>query len=122
MENLVPCKMCMKNFDYSPGRDGAARQFCDLCRLSVDEADLKRIEEEMIVEGNRYLMDASKRKEEYDPLDILVDGNMPEFESDADRFVCAMEMATFLRRQKGGFCGMEKCTSELLEHLGPVHA
>lgn len=122
MENLVPCKICTKNFNYSPGQDGSARQFCDECRSNVNEAELDRIEKEMIVEGNRYLMDAPKRKSEYDPLDILVDGNMPEFKSDADRFVCALEMAFFLRKQKGGFCGMEERVAEFLEHIGLTHS
>lgn len=122
IKNMVPCKMCAKNFEYIPGSAGNARQFCEQCRNSVDEAELVRIGEEMIKEKNRYLINAPKRKDEYDPISILIDGELPEFESDADRFVCAMEMATFLRRQKGGFCGMEKRTAELLEHLGPVHS
>ncbi len=118
MENLVPCKMCMKNFNYSPGRDGAARQFCDSCRVIVDEDEVKRLAEETIVAGNRYLMDAPKRKDEYDPLDILIDGNMPEFESDSDRFVCALEMATFLN--KTGLEGIDYLF-EFVNHLGLVH-
>lgn len=119
MKNLVPCKICMKNFNYSPGPSGNARQFCDSCRLSVDEAELKRIEEETVIEGNRYLMDAPKRKEEYDPIDILVDGNIPEFKSDADRFICAMEMGCFIR--KTGITGIEDNSAKLFEALENTH-
>lgn len=122
IKNMLPCKICSKSFEYIPGYSGNARQFCKNCRNTVDEAELNRIEEEMIKEKNRYLIGAPKRKSEYDPIEILVDGELPEFTSDSDRFVCAMEMATFLRQQKGGFCGMEKRTAELMEHLGTVHA
>ena len=121
MSSLVPCKRCMKNFEYSPGPNGNARQFCDTCKSTVDDEELRQLEEDTVKEGNRYLIDAPKRKNEYDPLEILVEGNMPEFESDADKAVCALEMAFFLRRQKGGFCGMEKMVAKFLNHLGPPH-
>lgn len=122
MKNMVPCKACAKNFEYIPGPAGNARQLCEACRSVMDEAELKRFEEDSIKEGNRYLADKPDRKHEYDAIDILIDGNMPEFETDADKFICATEIAYFLRRQKGGFCGMEKRIAELLEHLGITHS
>ena len=121
MKNMVPCKICLKNFEYTPGPAGNARQLCENCRNIMDEEELKNFEEEEIRRNNRYLADKPDRKNEYDPIEILVDGNMPEFETDGDKFICSMEMAYFLRRQKGGFCGMEARVAELLEHLGPPH-
>jgi hypothetical protein len=109
----------MKNFDYSPGPNGNARQFCDKCKLNVDKVELKRIEEEMTVEGNRYLLGAPKRKSEYDPLDILVEGNMPEFESDADRFICTMEIAMFVK--KTGITGLEEGIAKFFDILSPTY-
>lgn len=120
-KNMVPCKMCAKNFNYIPGPAGNNRQICDTCKKTVDEAELKRIEEEMIKEGNRYLLSAPKRKNEYDPIEILVEGNLPDFTSDADRFICALEMGYFLRKQKGGFCGTEENAAKLMEHMGPTY-
>lgn len=122
MKNIVPCKICQKNIEYIPGPAGNNRQLCDHCKSMVDEEELKRLEEESIIEKNRYLIDAPKRKDEYDPVNILVYGEMPEFKSDADKFVCAMEVATFLKRQKGGFCGMEEGLAKFMEHIGILHS
>ena len=115
MANMIPCKVCLKNFDYVPGVAGNARQICATCMSTVDEAELVRLEEKTIIDGNRYLLDAPNRKSEYDPLDILVDGNIPELKSDADRFVCTMEMAAFVK--KSGLTGMEKNIANFLMSL-----
>ncbi|KKL09179.1 hypothetical protein LCGC14_2568420, partial [marine sediment metagenome] len=53
-------------------------------------------------------------------LDILVDGNMPEFESDADRFVCASELGTFINT--AGTVGMGNNILKLLGELAPIHS
>lgn len=112
--------MCLKNFEYSPGPAGNARQFCEECRRTVDEEELQRIEEEMVTEGNRYLMDAPKRKDEFDPLEILMEGNFPEFKSDADRFVCVMELAKFIN--SNGFSGNERNVMLFKKRLGTTHS
>lgn len=120
MKNIVPCKICSKDFEYSPGFSGNNRQFCSDCKNKVDEKELIRIGEEMITENNRYLITAAKRKDEYDPIDILVDGNMPEFKSDADKFICAMELGKFVRQVE--LTGIEDNFAKLLNLLGDLHA
>jgi hypothetical protein len=82
----------------------------------VDEEEIKELEEEIITEGNRYLVDLSKHEPEFDPLEILVEGNMPSFTTDSDRFVCALEMAYFVRRT--GITGLERNIVRLFELLG----
>lgn len=118
-QNLVPCRRCTKEFNYEQNNSGNARQLCKECRIIVDNNELNKLEERTIVEGNRYLVGAPGRKDKYDPTDILIDGNIPEFESDADRFICAVEIGKFIR--SNGFSGMEKNIVNLLSILGPVH-
>jgi len=120
MKNIVPCKLCLKNFEYIPGPSGNARQLCDNCRSTVDEEELKKLEEEMMVEGNRYLLDAPKRRVEFDSAAILLDGEFPNLESDGDRFVCVMELAEFVTAN--GFGGHEDNILDFLIQLkSPVH-
>ena len=80
MKNIVQCKMCQTDFEYIPGPSGNARQLCKTCRDHVDEVELEEFKEQTIKEGNRDL----SNKTVYDPIDILVDGVMPDFESDAE--------------------------------------
>jgi len=115
MKNMVPCKLCLKNFEYIPGPAGNARQLCDTCKSSVDEEELQRLEEETVIEGNRYLLDAPKRKPEFDPAAILLDGEFPELNTDGDRFVCVMELAEFVKNN--GFGGNEDNVLDFLIHM-----
>lgn len=119
MKNIVPCKICSNDFEYIPGPSGNARQLCKSCKDSVDEEEIKKLEEETITEKIRYLINSSKRKPEFDPLDILVEGNMPSFMTDGDRFVCATEMAYFVKRT--GITGLEDNIVRLFELLDLVH-
>lgn len=113
--NLVDCKLCNKEFDYSPGNAGNARQLCDACRNTVDEEELQKLEEESVVENNRYMC----HKLVYDPVDILVDGNIPIYNNDGDRFVCAKEMGQFIN--KTGITGMADGVVKFLKSLPLVH-
>ena len=119
MKNIVECKICNTSFEYIPGPSGNARQFCAGCRKIVDEAELIKLKEEMTIEKNRYLLSAPGRKDEFDPTTILLDGEIPELKSDADRFVCAMEIATFVKRT--GITGIETNLVSFLNALPPVH-
>lgn len=119
MKNIVPCKICQKDFEYIPGSAGNARQFCSECRKDVDEEEMAKLKEEMTLENNRYLLSAPGRKDEYDPTEILVDGELPELENDADKFVCTMEVAYFVRRT--GITGIEDNLAKFLEYIGPTH-
>jgi len=113
MENIVQCKVCNKDFVYSPGYSGNARQLCEPCRAVVDAAEIMALEKETIIEGNKYLVSNPKRKNVYDFSDILVNGNIPEFKSEAEMFVCACEMAAFFKG-KADFMGCEKNVRQLL--------
>lgn len=119
MSNIVPCKRCNKDFDYSPSPAGNARQLCEECRYITDEEEVIALTEEMIIEGNKYLVGAPKRKEKYDPLEIM-DGNFPEFQSDVDKYVCAIEFGKFINRN--GLGNREENIAKFLEHLGLLHA
>ena len=116
MENIVPCKMCSKDFNYIPGPAGGARQLCGTCRVIADEKEVREFEEKMIVEGNKYLYGAPKRKNVYDPTEIMLNGIFPEFQSDSDRFICAVEIGEFIRAN--GFCGKEENIVKFLNYLG----
>lgn len=105
MRNIVPCKRCEGDFEYSPGPAGNARQFCDKCRRAADKEEIENVKREMMTSGNRYLIGAPKRKNEFDPVDILLYGEVPDFKSDSDRFVCVMEMAEFVKNN--GIAGIE---------------
>ncbi|KKL47677.1 hypothetical protein LCGC14_2333120, partial [marine sediment metagenome] len=114
MKNIVPCKRCTKEFEYSPGFAGNTRQLCKECRRIVDDEEVERLKEETIMKGNRYL----DGKQRYDPVDILVDGNMPKLESDLDKFLCVREIAFFIR--KTGFTGLEDNLAKLFDELDLV--
>lgn len=113
--NLVDCKLCKKEFDYSPGVAGNARQICDTCRDMVDEEELAQLEEETIKEGNRYLCENPV----YDPVEILMEGNIPELDNDGDRYICATEMAQFVR--KTGISGLEEGIVGYIKILTDYH-
>jgi len=119
IKNMVPCKVCGKSFEYIPGPSGNARQFCEGCKNTVNEKEMVRLEEEMIVEKNRYLLGTPKRKNEYDPVDILINKNIPEFQSNADRFICSMEMGYFVR--KTGITGLENGIMKFFDVVGLVY-
>jgi hypothetical protein len=119
MENIVPCKMCQKDFNYIPGSAGNARQLCDGCRLIADEKEVQEFIEQTIIEKNKYLIDAPGRKDVYDPSDILLNGNIPTLESDADKFICAIEFSKFIKQN--GFGGKEENASQFLKYLGNTH-
>ncbi len=118
MENIVECKVCNVSFNYVPGPNGNARQLCDKCRIAEDEKEIEIIKEETIVEGNKYLVSSEKWKNKYDPSDILVNGNMPTFNSEAEMFICALEVGYFCRRNKG-FMGCDDNAVKLLLLLSP---
>lgn len=118
MENIVECKTCNVSFNYIPGPNGNARQLCDKCRIAEDEKELKALEEETITESNKYLVSSEKWKNVYDPSDILINGNMPTFNSEIDMFVCAMEVGYFCRRNKG-FMGCDENVVKLLNLFSP---
>ena len=117
MSNIVPCKACSNSFNYKPGFAGNARQLCEDCRKKVDDKELERLEEKDIIDNNRYL----GNKETYDVLDILMEGNIPEFKNDGDRFVCAKEVGEFVKRT--GLFGIDmKNLTKLMDSLSTVHA
>lgn len=116
MENIVQCKMCNKDFNYIPGPAGNARQLCDTCREIADSEEAQKFIEQMIVEGNKYLVGAPKRKNVYDPTEIILNGNFPELPSEADAFVCAVEVGEFIK--SNGFCGNEENVVKFLNYLG----
>lgn len=119
MKNIVTCKICNTDFEYIPGPAGNARQFCAECRKVVDEEEIVKLRDEMTIENNRYLLSAPGRKDEYDPAEILLDGEIPSLDSDADRFVCAMEVAAFVKRT--GITGIEDNLLNFLNALPPMH-
>lgn len=57
----------------------------------MSEKILTEEEEKTITEDNKYL---NKR---YDISEILAFGNIPEFENDADRVICARQVGLFVR-------------------------
>ena len=57
-----------------------------------DEIKLTKEEEDTIIEDNKYL------NKEFDIAEILAFGNIPEFENAADKFLCAMQVAFFVRK------------------------
>jgi hypothetical protein len=120
MENIVLCKRCGNDFNYSPGISGNARQLCDICRMIVDNEELEALKDQTIIEGNKYLIGAPKRKDVYDMVEILINGSFPEFDSDIERFVCANEVGEFLHTN--GFSCNEKMIVLFLHYLGPTHA
>lgn len=113
--NMVQCKQCNIDFDYSPGNSGNARQLCDLCRSTMDKEELEQLKEETILENNRYMC----KKSVYDPVDILMNGNIPKFDSDGDRFICATEIGNFIR--SSGTNGVENGLVKLLISLPYAH-
>ena len=115
MKNIVPCKRCTKEFEYSPGFAGNVRQLCKECRRITNDEEVEQLKEETIMKGNRYL----DGKQQYDPTDILVDGNIPKFESDLDRFLCIREVAFFAR--KISIVGLEDNLVKLFDELDIVH-
>jgi hypothetical protein len=119
MENIVQCKRCLSDFNYSPGFCGGARQLCSMCRVLADEEEIESFKEQMIIEGNKYLIGAPKRKAVYDVAEIIVNKNFPEFNSDKERFICANEVGQFVR--ENGFCSCENNILDFMEHLGLVH-
>jgi hypothetical protein len=119
MENIVPCKRCQKDFVYIPGPAGNARQLCKECRDIADDEELEQFKEQLIVEKNKYLIGAPGRKDIYDPANIILFGELPEFKSDSERFICAMEVGLFI--QNNGITGCEENVAKFLWHLGQVH-
>ena len=114
--NMVECKKCGQQFDYKPGVAGNARQMCNTCREIVDIEELKQLEEETIIEDNKYLVDAPKK---VDPLEIM-EGNFPKFENDADAFICAVEFGKFLNKCNG-FGGKEETIAKFCDLLDDAH-
>jgi hypothetical protein len=57
-----------------------------------DEIKLTKEEEETIIEDNKYL------NKEFDVSEILAFGNIPEFENDADRTICARQVGRFVKK------------------------
>lgn len=119
MSNIIPCKMCGEDFNYVQNISGNARPLCDRCRKVADEKEVAEEIENEIKSGNRYILGAPNRKDEYDVTEILLDGKFPEFKSDADRAVCVIELATFINNN--GFCGNEGNVAKFLKHIGPAH-
>jgi hypothetical protein len=117
--NLVPCKRCSRNFNYVQNVSGNARQLCNECRIIVDNEDLEDLKEKTIKEGNRYLVGSPGRKDEYDPVDILINGEIPDFNSDAEKFICAVEVGKFIRNN--GMNCMEDNLIKLFDSLDTVH-
>jgi hypothetical protein len=120
MNNIVSCKRCQIDFDYSPGPGGGSRQLCNECRNIVDDEELETLKEETILQGNKYLVGSPKRKDVYDAVDIIVDRQFPDFVSDSDRFICAIEIGKFIG--SNGFCGKEENIYDFLKYLGTTHA
>lgn len=117
--NLVPCKECGVEFDYIPGFAGNAPQFCDDCQSKKFSEDIENEKERTILEGNKYLATDKDYKNRYDPVDILVDGNMPDLPDEGEKFACATEIGLFIR--KNGFMECESNVIKLFEHLGLPH-
>ena len=111
--NQVDCKRCAKLFNYSPGPKHNKPQLCEVCCSKVDMAEVERLQEESIVEDNKYL-----RKDQYDCLEIL-NGTFPELNSDAERTIAAVEFAQFIGRV--GFGGQETNVVRFMKYLGHVH-
>lgn len=120
MKNIVECKMCNKEFEYSPGFAGNARQLCDTCRNIADNEDIKKMIDSMIIEGNKYIVNTLKRKEVYDSFSIMTEGILPEIKTDADRFICATEFGKFISRT--GIIGYEKNIVKFFNYIGLTHS
>ncbi|MFA5024188.1 MAG: hypothetical protein WC523_04490 [Patescibacteria group bacterium] len=112
MDNIVPCKKCLSDFNYKNNAAGNARQLCDKCRVLADTEEIEKLKEETILEGNKYLMCAPKRQLKYDSSEIFA-GHFPAFETDADKFVCAVELGSFVLHN--GFGGQEENIAKFLE-------
>ena len=104
MKNMVECKNCQTSFDYSPGFAGNARQLCVECKLAEDTAAIEKEKELTILEDNRYCK--PDYDSPYDPVDILVNGAMPNLSNSVEQFLCARDMGLFVR--SNGFMECEK--------------
>lgn len=120
--NLVLCKNCNAEFDYSPGFAGNARQLCDECRLESDRKEIEKDKELTILEGNKYLVGGPGYKNRYDPVEILVEGNMPDLPNEGEKFACAMEIGKFISSKNGNFMGCEENLVKFLDYIGEPHS
>jgi len=116
MKNMVPCKACAKNFEYIPGFAGNAPQLCEDCKKFMDAEEVQRLSDESIIENNKYL-----KGNMFDPIGILLDGDIPTFNNDAEKFICARELALFVCKTQGGIIGMEDNLVKLFNEFDIVH-
>ena len=62
------------------------------------EDDLTKDEIDSATETSKYLTTAPGYKSKFDVVDILTNGNIPTFESEADKVVCAVELGQLIRK------------------------
>jgi len=62
------------------------------------EDELTKDEIDNISKGSKYLTTAPGYKSKFDVVDILTNGNIPEFGNEADKLVCAFELGSLIRK------------------------
>ena len=73
---------------------------------------LEKDENEDLFKNNKYLSDET----DYDLSEILVDGVIPEFKSEAEKLDCATRLAHFIR--SNGICKQERNLAKFLAAIG----
>lgn len=70
-------------------------------------------ERELLLKNNKY---HHTDKSEFDPVDILLEGNIPAFASRGDKFRCVMAVAKFIR-ERDSISGIEEGFGKFLISL-----
>lgn len=71
-------------------------------------------ERKELLKTNKYW---NADKSEFDPVDIIVEGNYPTFTSQGDKFRCVMSLATWLCKRQYGIDGIAEPLAKYLESL-----
>lgn len=72
-----------------------------------------------ILDGNQYYADGPTYKIKNDIADIFLLGDIPNFNNDADKFTCAVEVGKFV--SNNGFCGNESNVALLFQSFEAYH-
>lgn len=78
------------------------------------ERSFSEIERAELLKDNKY---HHVEKSEFDPVDIIVEGNYPTFKSQGEKFRCVMALATWLRKRQYGIDGIAEPLAKYLESL-----
>jgi len=72
-------------------------------------------ERKELLKNNKYY---HADKGEFDPVEILVDGKMPQLNNQGDRFRCVMAVAHFIKERQS-YSGVGKTLCEFLMRFDP---